>query len=292
MKLSDLTKNIEEVEVFRDSEFDCVDFLNSSLNKKILTFIENEEYILSLSKNISCIICNKEMRDRIPKDYGIIVSKNPRSTFYTIHNFISEIPRLNKKTQIGENCTISEDARIASNNVNIGKNVIIEDFVVIRENVYIGDNTIIRSGAKIGGEGFQFNKDEKRFFIKHIGGVIIGNNVEIQYNTCIDKAVFQYDNTIIGDNTKIDNLVHVGHGVKIGKNCLITAGVTIAGSTVIENDCWIGVGANISNSIKIKNQARVNIGAVVTKNVKEKNAVTGNFAIDHSKFIEFIKSIR
>ena len=45
--------------------------------------------------------------------------------------------------------------------------------------------------------------------VKHLGGVKIGKNVEIQHNTCVDKAVYPWDDTIIGNNSKIDNLVHI-----------------------------------------------------------------------------------
>ena len=128
--------------------------------------------------------------------------------------------------------------------------------------------------------------------VKHLGGVIINNNVEIQYNTCIDKAVYPWDNTIIGDYCKIDNLVYIGHGVKVNSGCMIAANTTIGGRTNIEKNSWIGLNSTISNGLVIGERAKINIGSVVTKNIEKDNSVSGNFAIDHSKFIKFIKSIR
>lgn len=296
MKLCDISDSLKDIKIYRDSEFVCLDFINSEKNEKVLTFVENEEYLKELSKSVSCIICTEKIAKFCSGKYGVIISEKPRVTFYLIHNYLSLNSKFYnreiQKTSIGTNCKISDKAVISKENVFIGNNVIIEEFVVIRENVHIGNNSIIRAGSKIGGEGFQFNKQGETFYIEHRGGVIIEDKVEIQYNSCVDKAVFPWDNTIIMSNTKIDNLIHIGHAVKVGHNSLIAANVSVGGSTMIGDNCWIGVGATISNGLIIGNNASVNIGAVVTKNILDGSSVSGNFAIDHSKFIDFIKKIR
>ena len=71
-----------------------------------------------------------------------------------------------------------------------------------------------------------------------IGTVVIGDDVEIGANTCVDRGAL--GETSIGEGTKIDNLVQVGHNVQIGKRCVIAAQTGISGSTVIEDDCVIG----------------------------------------------------
>jgi UDP-3-O-[3-hydroxymyristoyl] glucosamine N-acyltransferase len=186
---------------------------------------------------------------------------------------------------------ISPLASIALNNVIIGDNVLIEEFAVIRENTVIGDNSVIRAGVKVGGEGFECRRQADAIeSVLHLGGVIIGKNVEVQYNTCIDKALFPWDNTEIGDFTKIDNLVHVGHAVKIGKRVLVVANCGLGGCTVIGDDSWIGFGATVSNLLSVGQNARANIGAVVTRNIADNASVTGNFAIDHQRFIENLKA--
>lgn len=295
MKLSDFVNKISNVKIYRDGEFDNLDFANSKLKTRILTFIDEERYISTLSDGVTCIICNDKIAKILPVKYAIYLSDNPRLEFYLIHNYLSRNSNLYKKhyfqTIIGENCIISNKDNISNKNVVIGSNVNIEENSIIRENVCIGDNTIIRAGVVIGGEGFQFNKEGRTIFIEHSGGVKIGKNVEVQYNTCIDKAMFPWDNTIICDETKIDNLVYVAHGVKIGKRCLIAANASICGSTVIGDDCWVGVSATISNGLIIGNNVSIKIGSVVTRNIEDGVSVSGNFAIEHSKFIEFIKSI-
>lgn len=155
----------------------------------------------------------------------------------------------------------------------------------------IRDDCIIISGCVIGGEGFQFNKDGKFFLVNHTGGVIIKENVELQYNTCVDKAVFPWDDTIICEECKIDNLVHIGHCSKINKKVLIAAGSVVGGNCIIGVNAWIGTNCNIRNRVIIGDHASIKMGAVVTKNVEKGQSVSGNFAIEHSKFIKHIKDI-
>lgn len=289
----------ENALVYRNGCFKSLGLIGYSFNDHVLTFIEDEKYIQEIDENISCIICKKELTKIIERKFkgGIIVSDNPRVEYFSIHNNLSEDKlyiRKKNKTEIGKGAKISKFASINEFNVVIGENVIIEDFVVIEENTVIGDNCIIRSGAKLGSEGFEFKRvsGNEIMAVKHLGGVIINNNVEIQYNTCIDKAVYPWDNTIIGEYCKIDNLVHIGHAVKLGEGCMVAANSLIGGRTEIGEKSWIGISATISNGLVIGERAKINIGSVVTKNIEKDNSVSGNFAIDHSKFIKFIKSIR
>ena len=264
--------------------------------KDVCTFVDNEYYLEKLSDNIQMVLIGEDLLDTLKqyrKSYGICVVENPRLTYFRIHNYlVNDISyrRTNFKTRIGTNCNISSQAVIADKNVIIGNNVTIEEFAVIRENTVINDNSIIRAGCKIAGEGFEFkNTSEEVFHVSHIGGVIIGESVEIQYNTCIDKAIYPWDNTVIGDHVKIDNLVHIGHAVKVDSRTMIVANSGIGGRVSIGEDVWIGFGATIRNGIHIGDRARTNMGSVVTRNVGTEEAVTGNFAIPHKDFIANLK---
>lgn len=264
--------------------------------KDACTFVDNEYYLEKLSDNIQMVLIGEDLLDTLKqyrKSYGICVVENPRLTYFRIHNYlVNDISyrRTDFKTRIGTNCNISSQAIIADKNVIIGNNVTIEEFAVIRENTVINDNSIIRAGCKIAGEGFEFkNTSEEVFHVSHIGGVIIGESVEIQYNTCIDKAIYPWDNTVIGDHVKIDNLVHIGHAVKVDSRTMIVANSGIGGRVSIGEDVWIGFGATIRNGIHIGDRARTNMGSVVTRNVGTEEAVTGNFAIPHKDFIANLK---
>jgi len=299
MELSYILKgmDVSHYTIKSKKEFDTLGLIASTTDLTMCTFLDNEKYIASIPDNVTMLITTKELYSGLSgNSYGVCIVEKPRLLFFDIHNFLGRNENyIRKKTAnvIGENCTISSHAIISENNVTIGNDVIIEEFVSIKENTVIGDGTIIRSGSVIGGEGFEFKRTENGILgVKHLGGVIIGKNVEIQHNTCIDKAVYPWDDTIIGDNSKIDNLIHIAHAVKINKNTMVVALSGVGGRTIIGENSWIGFGSTITNGIKVGKDTSVNIGAVVTKNVENGQSVSGNFAIDHKKFIEFIKSIR
>lgn len=296
MELIDIINLLDNGKIIQNGEFTSLGLAVSRCDEKLLSFIESEKYINSLGDNITCLITTEELGNKLKDNYGIIVAKNPRMEYFKLHNALSqnkEYVREIQKTVIGQGCKISKLSSIAENNVVIGNNVTIEEFVVIRENTVIGDNSIIRSGVKIGGEGYEYKRvDGKIMNVVHCGGVVIGENVEVQYNACIDKALYTWDNTIVGNYCKLDNLVHLEHGVKIDERCLIASRSTVGGRTTIGKDSWVGLGVVISNGLTLGNKVSVSLGSVVTKSLKDEEKVSGNFAIDHNKYIEFIKTIR
>lgn len=283
--------------VLRERGFDTLGLASSDPGMDFCTYIDDVKYIDELSMKASMVITTPELSALIP-DKGLCISRDPRLTFFRLHNFLAESPDYKLfsvfPTEVGVGCKISDKAHIAGQNVKIGDNVVIEEFVSIKENTVIGDNTIIRAGTVVGGEGYEFKRlpDGDVLSVKHVGWTRIGLNVDIQYNTCIDKAIYPWDATIIGDCCRIDNLVHIAHGVKLGRGVFLVAGSLIGGRTVIGDHTWIGVGATVSNGLRVGKSARVNIGAVATRDVDDEVSVTGNFAIEHKKFIQFIRSIR
>lgn len=293
MRLSQF-ENIKKENLINEKEFETLGILASKVDKKLCTFIDDEKYIKDLKSNFVMIITTKKIYEELlDRDCGFYLVENPRVEFFSIHNKLANMvgyKRENFETTIGKGCNISDKAYISSKNVIIGNNVTIEEFVSIKENVKIGDNSIIRAGTVIGSTGFEFKRFQDEIIpVSHLGGVIIGKNVEIQYNTTIDKAIYPWDDTLIGDFTKIDNLNHIGHACKIGKSVMIPAGSIIGGRAEIGDNVWIGIGSIIRNGIVIGKNARCNMGAVVTKSVKENENVTGNFAINHEIFINNIK---
>lgn len=300
MKISEIilgcNNNFEIFNISREEEFDSLGLANSNLKFPFCTFIVDEKYINNISKNARMIIASPKIAKLI-NDRGVCICEDPRITFFKLHNQLAKADDYRKgkefKTIIGDNCNISKLAYIAENNVKIGDNVTIEEFVSIKQNSVIGDNVIIRAGSIIGSVGFEFKRNgiSSILSVLHCGGVILKDNVEIQYNTCVDKAVYPWDNTEIGEYTKLDNLVHIGHAAKIGDNCLLAANSLIGGRSIIGSNSWVGVSATISNGLVLGENISANIGAVVTKDIKDGESVTGNFAINHKKFIRFIKSI-
>jgi UDP-3-O-[3-hydroxymyristoyl] glucosamine N-acyltransferase len=295
MNLSMLSK-ILPVSIVRDADFVSLGFVTHT-KPQILTFLESDKYIarFTTNGNISAVITTKEISPSIPETCGLVLSSNPRKDFYTFHNYLALHTDFYGKafpSIISPTASIHPSSFVADTSVIIDDNVVIEPNATVYERSVIGKGSIIRSGVRIGAEGFEFKRfGEEILHIEHAGGARLGANVEVQCNSNIDRSVFG-GFTEVGDDTKIDTLVHIGHHSKVGQRCLIAALTVVAGSTVIGNDVWIGPGSTISSELHIEDRAIVTLGSVVTTNIAEGQHVTGNFAVDHEKFIKFIKSIR
>ncbi len=301
MKISKILEQSEDnfgiTEILLDVEFKTLGLAIADIDLEFCTFLDDTKYVKSLKDKATMIITTPEISKQI-NGRGRCISDNPKITFFKLHNYLhkSNDYRLSEKfdTTVGEGCQISDMSSIATKNVLIGNNVTIEEFVSIKENTIIGDNTFIGAGTVIGGEGYEFKRlrNNEVLSVKHQGWTKIGDNVEIQYNSCIDKAIYPWDATIVGDYCKISNLVQIAHGVKLENAVFLAAGSLLGGRTVIKENTWLGIGTTVSNGLTVGKNSRVNIGAVVTKKIEDNASVSGNFAIEHKKFIEFIKSIR
>lgn len=204
----------------------------------------------------------------------LLVVNSPKRSLAEIgnHFFVKRKP-----FEIHPTAIIDPDAKIG-NNVSVGAysvigKAVIGDGCVIDSNVRVYDDTVmgngckVKAGAVLGGEGFGFERDEKgnRFRFPQIGRLIIGDEVEIGANTCIDRGALS--DTIIGDHTKINNLCHIAHNNKIGRNVVITGCANISGSNVIEDDVWVAPNASIKGFIHLGKGCVVGMGAVVTKDI-------------------------
>lgn len=287
-----------EYEIMRERPFEIMALCDMRREEKACTFIEHEKYLALIPDNVVMVFTTPQLLSKLDLErYGTVITENPKVCFFKVHNFLgadaSYIGRQGiKQTFISPEAKISDRAVLVGDNIRIEDGVVIEPFVSIYSNVHIGKNSIIRSGTCIGGEGFEYKKmTDGILAVRHFGGVVIGENVEIQNNSCVDKAVYPWDVTVIGNHVKIDNLVHIAHGVKIDDGTMVVAGTVVGGRVFIGKNAWIGMGANIRNGLRIGKNARVNMGAVVTKDVLDGQSVTGNFAISHSRFISHMKSL-
>lgn len=156
-----------------------------------------------------------------------------------------------KGAAIGDNTVLYPHSYVGSR-AKIGADCTLYTSATVRENCVVGDRVILQAGCVIGGDGFGFVTTEgKHTKVLQTGNVVIGDDVEVGCNTCIDRATV--DSTIVGKGTKIDNLVHIGHNDIIGENCLIVAHVGISGSVTVGNNCTFGGQAATVGHIKIGN---------------------------------------
>jgi UDP-3-O-[3-hydroxymyristoyl] glucosamine N-acyltransferase len=256
---------------------------------------DGEEAISIISKsNAEIILCKETLEQHIDQNYRshfltknqqLIFVDNPRAAFIKIINKIynkdkksvgiSPTAIISKSATIGSNCYIGNNV-IVGEDCKIGNNTVVSDRAVIVQKCVIGNNCIIEPGVTIGADGFAYERDRETLELErfpHIGGVTIGNNVEICANTSIARG--SLSDTVIGDGTKLDALVHVAHNVIIGRNCELTAGTIIGGSTTIGDTCWTGLNSTLKNKIKIGNKVIVGAGALVIHDVPDEDIVAG-----------------
>lgn len=295
MRLSEIAAHIAG-QLIRDGEFSLIAFATEGEQRDFLTFLEKEKFLPALDNpNISCVLCTPELAEKIPSHIqGVFACENPKAALFALHNELTEHEEYvgsSFATKIGENCSISQLACVPAKNVIIGNNVTIEPMAVLKGRVIIEDNVVIHSGAIIGCKGFSFSKDAEgnNVSVVDTAQIILKEGVEIFENVTISIGIFPWEKTVIGENTKIDAQCHIGHGTHTGKNCLIAAGCRCCGNTLLGDNVWIGVGAIVSNRVRVGNNARISIGAVATQNVPDGMTVSGNFAIEHHRFLDNLK---
>ena len=199
---------------------------------------------------------------------------------------VSSLSFISKDASYGEDVYIGEFAFIGER-VKIGNRVKIYPQAYIGDDTVIGDDTTIYAGAKlyaqtvvgkscilhagcvIGADGFGFAPQADGTYnkIPQIGNVIIGDNVEVGANTCIDCATM--GSTRIHDGVKLDNLIQVAHNVEIGKDTAMAAQTGISGSTKIGSNCVIGGQVGFAGHIHIANNTKIGAQAGVLGNIKK-----------------------
>jgi UDP-3-O-[3-hydroxymyristoyl] glucosamine N-acyltransferase len=180
---------------------------------------------------------------------------------------------------LAENVTIYPNVTILDDSA-VGKNTVIWSGTVIRERTIIGSDCIFHPNCTIGADGFGFRPDPQRGLVKipQIGNVIIGNQVEIGANSCVDRGKFS--STIVGDGCKIDNLVQIGHNSKLGKFCIMAGNSGLAGSVTLGNGVIIGGSASIKDHTTIGDGAIVGAGSGVTGDIEAGKVMLGYPAVE------------
>lgn len=187
--------------------------------------------------------------------------------------FVDETAQLGAGVSIGPHCTIAAGAVLGDGvtlmagvyvgeNCVIGKDSLLYPHVTLYHGVKLGERVVIHSGAVLGSDGFgNANQRGKWYKIYHLGGVTVGDDVEIGANTTIDRGALH--DTVIGRNVKLDNLIQIAHNVEIGEGSAMAACVGVAGSTKIGRYCMIGGGVGIAGHVKIGDQVLITGGSMV-----------------------------
>ncbi len=187
------------------------------------------------------------------------------------------------RASIGARARIGAGAQIGDAS-RVGDDTLLHPRATVYPGCTIGARCIVHSGAVIGADGFGFAKDGPRWVkIPQVGGVLVGDDVEIGANTTIDRGAL--DDTVIGNGVKLDNQIQIGHNVHVGENTIMAAFVGIAGSAVIGKRCMIGGAARIMGHVTIADDVVVSTQTFVSRSISKPGQYTGYYPMaEHAAF--------
>ncbi|MBO7586268.1 MAG: UDP-3-O-(3-hydroxymyristoyl)glucosamine N-acyltransferase [Bacteroidales bacterium] len=261
-----------------------------------LTFLSNPKYTQYIyTTRAAAAIVNKSFVPEQDVPCTLIKVDNSYLAFAKLLNFyqenkprkvgISDKACIAPSATIGENVYIGEFASIGEHavvgngasiypqtvvgdNVRVGERTTLYAGVKVYADCVIGNDCILHAGAVIGADGFGFAPQDGQYLkIPQIGNVVIGNNVEIGANTCIDRATM--GSTCIGDNVKIDNLVQIAHNVTIGEGTGMAAQVGIAGSAKVGRRCILAGQVGVAGHITVDDGTVIGAQSGVTHSLKQ-----------------------
>ena len=165
---------------------------------------------------------------------------------------------------VGPNCVVGDDTHLSAN-------------VTLVENVRIGRRGLLHGGAVLGADGFGHKMTDTGWLkVPQVGGVVVGDDVEVGASTTIDRGAI--DDTVIGNGVRLDNQIQIAHNCRVGDHTVIASGTGVSGSTTIGSRCIIAGMAGFVGHIHICDGAIVTGGAVVTKSITKPGVYTGAWA--------------
>lgn len=208
---------------------------------------------------------------------------------------------IDAEVEIGNHCTLLPHT-VIYRGVKIGDNFFAHSHVAIREGSEIGNNVVLHNGVVIGSDGFGFAKDDNGRWqkIPQSGKVVIEDDVEIQANSCVDRA--SIGETRIGRGTKIDNLVHIAHNCIVGENSMLCSQVGLAGSTELGKNVILAGQVGVAGHCKLGDGVIVTAQSGTHGDIEPGKMISGSPAFDHkqwrrsvalfSKLPELAKAVR
>jgi UDP-3-O-[3-hydroxymyristoyl] glucosamine N-acyltransferase len=277
-----------------------------------LTFVSNPKYASAARTTRASAVIVSEDFPAIPT--AMLRAKNPYLSFahalelfHTPTKYSAGIhptavlhvsARIGPGVHVGPYVVIGEDVEIGANAVllahvviyrgaKIGDNFFAHAHAVVRENCRIGNNVLLQNGVIIGGDGFGFAKTAEGTWhkIPQPAPVVIEDDVEVQANSCIDRA--SVGETRIGRGVKVDNLVQVGHGSHVGEDALLCSQVGLAGSTEIGNRVILTGQVGVVGHCKIGDNAIVTPQSGVAGDIAAGALVSGAPAVDHRAWLKY-----
>jgi UDP-3-O-[3-hydroxymyristoyl] glucosamine N-acyltransferase len=298
-----------------------------------ITFLANPKYARDLATTLASAVFVEES-SAILREVGLpplaaLRSKNPYYDFARaielfsapaaylpeIHPtaVIAKTAKIGEGAHIGPHCFIDEGAVIGCNAVlhslvtiyrdaQIGDDFLAHSQTVVREGCRIGDRVILQNGVVIGADGFGFAKNSKGHWHKIMQNapVVIEDDVEIQANSCIDRA--SVGETRIRRGAKIDDLVVVGHACDVGEDTILCGQVGLAGSTQVGNRCILAGQVGSAGHLEIADGAIVTAQSGIHSDIPTAGLWSGSPLMDnmtyrkafsaYKKLPEILKKVR
>jgi UDP-3-O-[3-hydroxymyristoyl] glucosamine N-acyltransferase len=277
-----------------------------------ITFVANPKYAAAAKTTAAAAVIVAE--DFPAVSAGMLRSKNPYLAFARAINLFYQAPRygpsvhptaviapsarIGKTAHIAAYVVIDDDVEIGDAAVllphvviyrgaRIGKNFFAHAHAVVRENCVLGDNVLLQNGAIVGCDGFGFARDGERWEkIIQSGPTVLENDVEVQANSCVDRA--SVGETRIGRGVKIDNLVQVGHGSAVAENTLLCSQVGLAGSTKVGKNVILAGQVGVAGHCNIGNGVVVTAQAGTHGDIPAGAIVSGSPAFDHKEWLRAV----
>ncbi len=294
MNLSNVA--ISGIEIFRDGSFATLGTLAERKERMLAVIQDIDDFnIIKESGFLTSVVTTTEIARAIPSKLGVCVSDDPFDAFIRIHEYLgskTDFYGVEVANQISAHAQIHSTAIIGEHSIRIASGCVVGPKAVVLERSSLGTNVSIGPGTIVGCGSFVAPKVGNN--IRHMpcmGGTNVENSVQIHSNCTICRSIFG-GTTSIGEYTMLDNLVSIGQNAKIGRRCLIPASAVIGPNVLIGDDVWIGPNAVVAENLSIGDEAYVTLGSVVVDNVAKGAKVTGNFAVNHDKFISFMRKIR
>jgi UDP-3-O-[3-hydroxymyristoyl] glucosamine N-acyltransferase len=282
-----------------------------------LTFLANRRYfpLLKSTRASAVLIDPKIAIDRDPALPPLAALRSPNpylafaraiDLFYQppkykpgIHPtaIIAKSAKIGERAHIGPYCFIDEGAQIGRNAVlhsfvtiyrgaTIGDDLFAHAHAVVREHCRLGDRVILQNGVIIGGDGFGFAKQSDGTWSKmtQSGPAVLEDDVEVQANSCVDRATI--GETRIGRGAKLDDLVLVGHGSRLGANTLLCGQVGLAGSTNVGTDCILAGQVGSGGHLTIGDRTMITAQSGIPHDLAGNTHYSGSPCVDHRQWLK------
>jgi UDP-3-O-[3-hydroxymyristoyl] glucosamine N-acyltransferase len=210
---------------------------------------------------------------------------------------IAKSAKVGDGAHVGPYCYVDEEAEIGRNSVlhsfvtiyrgaKIGDDFFAHAHAVVREYCRLGDRVILQNGVVIGGDGFGFARQKNGTWHKMIqsGPTVLEDDVEVQSNSCVDRATV--GETRVARGAKLDNLVLVGHGSRIGANTLLCGQVGLAGSTKVGNDCILAGQVGSGGHIHIGDRTLLTAQSGIPHDLAGDKHYSGSPCVEHKQWLK------